>query len=233
MDHWRKLLVQYGVAIFIYRTVSFGPVVSACVAMTMKKEGFEGGPLELEEYTEAGEHYRLVHDDIAARNIMVHERDDRDHLSAHKLVLIDFGMARYEPEGEELESERLNLQDISLIMLTLINPNAHQQMNIDLRDPALDFGIFHDLGMNTFAAPVISQRLYPHLDTELRMILYEAWRFGHEGLEGRHSLMEMFRLTKDGMRKSHAQYGYAIRESDDYIRAILHHLLLEPQDDWD
>ncbi|KAI0530009.1 hypothetical protein GGR58DRAFT_272772 [Xylaria digitata] len=210
-------------------------LVSACVAMTQKKEGFEGGPLELENYVTDGNHYRLVHDDIAARNIMVDERDPlvSEHSIAHKLVMIDFGMARYEPEGAQENAEQINLRDVNLIMLSLINPEALRIMNMDLGEPGLDFGIFNDLGMNTFAAAVIPRHKYPQLDAELRTLLYESWRFGEIGPEGHPSLSDTFRRTKTGMEKSHAAYGYSVRESDDYIRAILHHLLLEPDDDWE
>ncbi|KAK5624990.1 hypothetical protein RRF57_000706 [Xylaria bambusicola] len=203
-------------------------VVSACVAMTYARGGPEPRSVELETPQENHTHLRLIHDDIAARNVMVGERDPLvpAHRATPKLVLIDFGLARTLPENQEREAERRNLEAINLVMLDLINPPVTRQ----------DQGLhpYEWNGIRTLARGLFSGRRTSLLDPELRRLLAESFRIGNDGDPvGRPSLEETFERTRIGMLKPMESYRNRIREGDRYLRVSLQRFLNDADDEWE
>ncbi|KAI0115728.1 kinase-like domain-containing protein [Nemania sp. FL0031] len=197
-------------------------LVSACVAMTYKKEGRVGGPLEIEKpQGRDTEHYRLTHRDIAERNIMVGSREPsvQTHRLAPKLVMIDFGLARRERRGNEEYSEERNLEDINCVMLNLIDPGI-------LRDRA-GYYLYEWNGMNTMAAGLFDENRLPLLDPELRSLLAESFQVYDDDAARRPTLGETWIRTQQGMRKNPSEYRARIRETDEYIWALLQRLLYD------
>ncbi|KAI0425146.1 hypothetical protein F5Y09DRAFT_112974 [Xylaria sp. FL1042] len=196
-------------------------LVRACIAMTYAKEELVPS-MELEMLRGDQEHLRLVHDDIAARNVMIGEFDPlvKEHRATPKLTLIDFGLARQLPLGREKEAEDRNLQEVNMLMLDLINP----RIRMDGR------GIYpHEWnGIRTIAAGLFDERRLCLLDRELRTLLAQSFRITNNGEPFRRpSLAETFERTRRGILKPPESYQSPIRESDDYIRARLQRILLD------
>ncbi|TGJ87151.1 hypothetical protein E0Z10_g1636 [Xylaria hypoxylon] len=206
-------------------------MVSACVALTYKKEGPEGGPLEREKPQANGEHYRLIHNDIAHRNMMVDQCEPmvRQHRLVPKLVMIDFGLARQAIPGDEIRSEQMNLTDINIMMLGLIIPRSAVVHAEDLRLARWN-------GMITQAACILNDDRLPYLDPDLQMLLAESFKCNDE-LEpyGRPSLEETFQRTRRGMRKPATSYSEALRilELDETVWMIMQNLIFDADDDDD
>ncbi|KAI1122116.1 hypothetical protein F5Y10DRAFT_287533 [Nemania abortiva] len=205
-------------------------LVSACVAMTIKKEGREGGPLELEQPRRDGtDHYRLSHRDIAGRNVMLGtmEPDVFGHLATPKLVMIDFGMARQLPAGREKDSEDENLTEVNRLMLDLVDPRILANNR--------GFYAMEWNGMVTMAAGLFNRRALPNLDPELRQLLAESFLVEDSsdgGASIKPSLRETFRRTREGMQKGRELYQNRINESDEYIKGFLQRLALDARDPW-
>ncbi|KAI1363494.1 hypothetical protein F5Y08DRAFT_309249 [Xylaria arbuscula] len=205
-------------------------LASACIAMTYSREDEEAEPrpVQLERPHRDRPHLRLIHDDIAPRNVMIDERNPfvQDHRTAPKLVMIDFGLARQLPEGREQDAERRNLDAINLLMLDLVFPPFADPRGRRMRPTEYN-------GIRTEASGLFRGRRTSLLDPELRRLLAESFRIGdNDEPLGRPSLQETFERTKFGMLKPPESYRDAsLRETDDYIRVSLQRFLHDA--DWD
>ncbi|KAI1302454.1 hypothetical protein F5Y03DRAFT_209186 [Xylaria venustula] len=202
-------------------------LVSACVAMTYERQ--EPGPrtMELEVPQRNLRHLRIVHDDIAARNVMIGERDpfDRDHRSIPKLTMIDFGAAHELPPNRQRNAEDANLEGINIVMLQLINPPLGRRNHV--------YGPYAWNGITTMAAGIFDRRRTSLLDPELQTLIAQSFRVG-DRMEplGRPSLAETFERTKRGMLKPVESYPARLRETDDYIRARLQRIIYDADRGW-
>ncbi|KAI0520867.1 hypothetical protein F5B22DRAFT_653807 [Xylaria bambusicola] len=202
-------------------------LVSACVAMTYARECSGPRPVREETPQRNHTHLRLVHNDIAARNVMVGERDPTHQAHRHtpKLALIDFGLARSLPENLEREAESRNLYAINCVMLNLINPPLSQE-----GQPLYPYEFN---GILTLARGLFNGRRTSLLDPELRRLLAESFRIGDDGQPfGRPSLQETFERTRIGMLKPTESYRNRVREGDHYLRGSLQRFLYDAPGDW-
>ncbi|GAW14644.1 hypothetical protein ANO14919_040470 [Xylariales sp. No.14919] len=205
-------------------------MVSACVAMTYRKDGPIGGPLVLERLRGARPHYRLLHNDIAGRNIMLGNTEPtvRVHRALPKLVLIDFGLSQRAPPGNERYAEADNL---TAQMLMLINPRRLENGQAALEP--VQWG-----GFLTLASGILDEAQFPTLDPELRQLLAESFRCTADYQpERRPSLAETYLRTRRGTRKGPSEYPYQLRlfERDDSLRALLDAILYDVnhnRDEW-
>ncbi|KAI0802115.1 hypothetical protein GGR55DRAFT_459252 [Xylaria sp. FL0064] len=200
-------------------------LVRACIAMTYVREEITPS-IELEMLRTDQDHLRVVHNDIAARNVMVGDCDPlvQEHRATPKLTLIDFGLAHQLPLGREKESERRNLKEVNTLMLDLINPR--------IRMNGRGIYPYECNGIRTIAGGLFDERRLSLLDPELRTLLAQSFRIAINGEPFRRpSLAETFERTRRGMLKPPESYQSQIRESDDYIQARLQRLLLDAHDE--
>ncbi|KAI0865637.1 hypothetical protein F4860DRAFT_509521 [Xylaria cubensis] len=206
---------------------SFQPtVVSACVAMTYKRGGPENRHVDLEAPQRDHEHLRLIHNDIAFRNVVMDDIDPlvQEHRATPKLVLIDFGMARQALDARDAEND--NLEAVNMLMLDLIDPS----MNINNQG---FYPIESTNGFRTMAAGLFNKARLPLLDPELQTLLAHSFRIGDNGQPFRRlSLEDTFRRTRRGMLKPAESYNARVRESDDFIWAQLQRLLYDADAEW-
>ncbi|KAI0965693.1 hypothetical protein F4678DRAFT_485183 [Xylaria arbuscula] len=183
-------------------------LVSACVGMIYERQEPEPRTIEVEVPQRDHQHLRIVHDDIAARNIMIGERD------------------LFVPDRDQKRSEDNNLEAVNIIMLQLINPPVDPANNVYTPVPWN--------GITTMAAGVFDGRRTSLLDPELQTLIAESFRIGEERGEpfGRPSLAETFERTKRGMLKPVESYPNQFRETDDYIRIRLQRFIYDADHGW-
>ncbi|KAI0189128.1 kinase-like domain-containing protein [Xylaria flabelliformis] len=188
----------------------------ACIGMTYEKEDFEDGPLELETLQEGPTLFPVHHRDIAARNLMVADRELQvpEHQLVPKLVLIDFGLAGW--ADNDYYAQQGNMYEIAMVMVHLIIADLALQGQVrnavhnEIRTRA---GlILPDNGIDPL----------PLLDPDLRDLLA---RMLNTATGQRPELEQVFEEVRVGMLKDAAAYPGNPRETDDYIRELLQSLL--------
>ncbi|TRX87855.1 hypothetical protein FHL15_011244 [Xylaria flabelliformis] len=185
----------------------------ACIGMTYEKEGFEDGPLELETLQEGPGLFPVHHRDIAARNVMVADRELQVP-ELPKLVLIDFGLAGW--ADNDYYAQQGNMYEIAMVMvhLTIADLALHGQVRNAVHN-----------GIRTRAGLILPDNgvdPLPLLDPDLRDLLA---RMLNTASGQRPELEQVFEEVRVGMLKDAAAYPGNPCETDDYIRDLLQGLL--------
>ncbi|KAI1744964.1 hypothetical protein F4680DRAFT_443446 [Xylaria scruposa] len=184
--------------------------------MTYEKENYQDGPLELETLQEGPGLFPVQHRDVAARNMMIADREPQvpEHQLVPKLVLIDFGLAGW--ADNDYYAQQGNMYDIAMVMIHLIV--ADLALLGQVRNAYYN-GIPTRAGLilpNDGVDPL------PLLDPNLRDLLARMLNT-HTGQ--RPELEQLFEEVRVGVSKDAAAYPGNPNETDDYIQELLQGLL--------
>ncbi|KAI8623720.1 hypothetical protein F5Y19DRAFT_468348 [Xylariaceae sp. FL1651] len=192
-------------------------LVRACIGFAYPAGAPEGAPPVLERIPAVRAPLRgIVHGDIAARNLVIGDRDPSldEHQLVPQLKMIDFGRM-HEDENKRLAV----LENIFRVSMEIINLILGWQREMTILDTVIANGI------RTCATDILSHAgvvRFPYLDPELRDLLIEATAVDPNF---RPSLREMDRRVRNGMSKPPDLYpGRALEESNYAIETLLQQL---------